>query len=1024
MSRLKHAFLVLALALTTACVEKEGEVKIRVQVKTNQGDPVNGATVALDGKPLGETDNHGAFATQVKVPVGTKPKLEVKKESDAYYFAPYYETFAVTAGEQDFEVKATLYFVPKPSPDGGNIQVNNTPPVANQPAVETAAVPEPSIAEQPRAGQSPADQPANEQPAAEQPSAEANMVQDLPEPPEVAAKAAALVEEIVAEESAQKPELVENDLLAEDAPTAALDPKDVATPNEPAVNLQSLADEAPELSAKGLDTFPTTLRANLGPTVFTVHVFAGETPVPEAEVFIGEEDSNDLRSACKTNARGRCVVRFADKPELPVTFVATKRGFKSATITVPVKNKGKLKIVMEHGHTLDIFAVSKSYNHSVGLKDVEVYVGGKKVGLTDKFGRHSFVHEGKADDLLTITLKPKAFLPETYETDFITSGPMTLVKYFTPEQPPAIRMTVLSPEPAGPLSKRVTEELNSAFDESLRAAARKHLFSSSAFKEYPLALYQRSLKRTGRSLTDTLKIGWQETELKAVVDAVLVPTVVAGDNPTLELSVVDSTGRVLAAAKEDLESLSDKTSMDRAVAVIAKKITRSFPFEGAVLSKEADKVIINIGQAQGRGIKAGDVIDVYGVQAEKLGRSQLYKKVASVTVREVSDSTAKCSVSKLLPRSTIERGDLVALRPRKAPDAGGAEIRIVGGPKASPISQANVYFNDFWIGATDEAGRLYLDATGSGTLKVIKQGFQDYAKPVSLIAQAKIEASLKREAAFLRIDSKPSAAIVKIDGKVLGKTPLSTPIPVPTGFVKLEVVGPAGYKSYSSVLELDQGTLDLAGANTVALEQDYLARTDKLLKDGKNEEALVLLGGIPKEHSDYLLGRHEAGEIFLTLLDQPAKAAEAFGIVTSNEGVKQFADKRFIGSHINEGIALFMTAERLTNTQPEAAKAHYAKALEVLDNVLPHLRFVPSAQYDAAVHNVDYHRALSRHRIWTSTKDPRYLAEAVRTWKSYLDGDARSVPADGNSKKYVQNAEVYYKQAQASLNSAKSVSKQ
>ena len=97
-----------------------------------------------------------------------------------------------------------------------------------------------------------------------------------------------------------------------------------------------------------------------------------------------------------------------------------------------------------------------------------------------------------------------------------------------------------------------------------------------------------------------------------------------------------------------------------------------------------------------------------------------------------------------------------------------------------------------------------------------------------------------------------------------------------------------------------------------------------------------------------------------------------------------------------------MTAERLAKSQPEVAKAHYQKALDVLDNVVPQLRFVPAGQYAAAVHNVDYHRALCRHRIWVATQDPRMLADAVKTWRGYLDGSARSVPADGNSKSYLE----------------------
>ena len=106
------------------CTPKDQAVRLKIEAKTNQGEPISGAVVSLDGKPVGETDLSGHFVTDQTIPTGTKPRLEVKKDSDTYYFAPYYESFAVNegtaAGDESVvlekEFKATLYFVPKPKP--------------------------------------------------------------------------------------------------------------------------------------------------------------------------------------------------------------------------------------------------------------------------------------------------------------------------------------------------------------------------------------------------------------------------------------------------------------------------------------------------------------------------------------------------------------------------------------------------------------------------------------------------------------------------------------------------------------------------------------------------------------------------------------------------------------------------------------------------------------------------------------------------------------------------------------------
>ncbi len=1007
----KLGLLVVAVLLATSCMKREARVRFRVEAKTNQGDPVSAAIVALDGIELGRTNALGLFEGDTDLPVGARRRLEVKKESAQYYFAPYYETFSVgDAKPLDLDVAATLYFVPKPS--------------ANE------------VAGAKDVGASPTASPTTTTDTGVSASAEAEAKVEAAPPKDedltaVLAAEAAKATDVAAEIAAPEGDGAAEELAAEEP--AADEP---AAPAAIGTIEQSIVNPKPELAAVNLDfvaeqkpaVYPKPHRPDQGAHVFTVHVFAGEAPVAEAQVLLGQDEDGDLKVACTTNARGRCAIRFPEKPEGAVTFVAVKQGFKTKSVTATVDEKQILKIDLERGQTIDIFTVTKAYNFTTGLKDVEIYVNDKRVGVTDRFGRYSHVYEGKADDLITVTLKSKGYLPETYETDFVATGPMKLVRPFTPADPPSVRVAVLMPQPAGAVDAKAAAALQGPLDDAVKSAARKHLFSSAAFKEYPIALLDRASKRIGRGLPQMLRQGWGDTDLKATVDALLLPTIIPGPKPSLELSVVDSAGRVIAAAKEDLDNVNDKASVDRAVAVVAKKITRAFPFEGAVLSKEADKVVINLGYGAGRGVKAGDVLDVYGVVSANKGLVQEQKNIARLVIREVFDTTAKCAVQGLVSRATIERGDLVALRPRRVMEAGGAQIRVSGNLKGSgsdPIPQANVYFNDAWIGATDDQGRLYLDATGTGTIKVIRHGFQPVSKSVALTSQSRLDVSVKRETAFLRVDSVPTGAAVKVEGKLIGKTPLATPIPVPSGFVKVEIEAPGGgYKSYSQVLELDQGTLDLTGANAIQLESDQRTIAQRLLKEGKVEDALAAYEAIPKTHSDYLLARHEAGEIYLNVLDQPAKAAEAFGLVTADEGVKQFMDKRFIGSHVDEGIALFETAEKLGTDQPQAAAAHYKKAIEVLENVVPQLRFVMAEQYAQAVHNVDFHRALARHKLWLMSQDQAGLADTVRTWRSYLDGSARSLPAEGASKAYVENAQVYYRQAQASLGAAKNVSNQ
>lgn len=1016
---------VIAALFVVGCTPKEATLSLKANVKTNQGDPVQGAVVAIDGKSLGETDINGIFESEIKVAIGERRRVEIKKDSDVYYFAPYYENFTLAdAQPQELALNAVLYFVPKPSA---------------------------TVASQPQSEQAPATAPAVEKPVVQNEDGELTTThngaeefstiqeEDLAESePAVAAVAVSPVKEeirdtvaAVVETPTPKKQVAEapiaseqDDLLApsveEDVGTQVSEPiaaQTVAVPVEPV--------GIPEAAPAPVKIKPGNKITAVGQSLFTVHAFMGKTAVKDVTITYGLSGSNDLKEACRTNERGRCVIRFTGNEAENVTLVATRPGFKTVTKVIRLENKGKITLAMEQGHTLDIYALEKNYNYKNGIENAEVFINGKQVGKTDAFGKYTYVYAGKKEDLISVSIRAKNYLPEVFETDFVASESMSLVKIFAPEIPPPAKVVILSPRIAGKSDSVKPGAVDVGFDQKIRHATSQTLFSSAAFKEYPQELLEKHLKAYGAGTAEILTKGWADLEIKKMVDVLLVPTVVFEDKTTLELSMVDARGTTVAAAKEILDDIGDAASINRAVADIAKKVVRAFPFEGAVLSKDASGVSINLGFASGRGVKAGDYLDVYGLQVERHGKAKEFGRIGTLVIKELADATARASVSNLEPRAVIERGDIVAMRVRKPSNPSSAQVRVASGKGGSgDVSGANVYFNDTWIGATDSDGRLYAEVTGTGTLKVIKQGFAPFTRQVGMRSGVRHDVVLAAQQAYLRVDSQPQGAKVLVDGKSVGVTPIMTPIPTQVGFVKLQLEAPNGYKTWSQVLELDEGTLDLTGARAVVLETDVLQPALTLKNNGKMQEAAAALANIPETHSDYLAAQHELGQIFLSNLNMPARAAEAFGKITSVESVKNFSDKRFIGSHVNEGVAIFQTAERLASEQPESAQAHYRKAIAVLEGVVPHLRHVPAAQYSKAVHNVDYYRALARHRLWNETQDPALLSEALKTWKSYIDGSARSVPVQAGDRAFVENAQVFYRQALATYNSGAKAVKQ
>lgn len=931
MRRLKALALIFVLACVSACEAPPSDVTIFLTARDNQGQAVADANVRINGEGVGTTDANGHLKRTVSLVPKTTAQVEVKKDSSTFYYAPSFHTFEVEERKlQDVRLAATLYFVPKPSPeDAARLAAEDA--AVNQP--ETAATETPPT------------------PVTEETTEETSAVAE--------ADASGTLMKVVPAE-----------------PTKA----------EPAV--------------------PQTY-------LFTLHVTNGGKALAGAEVHYGEISHGQLTLGCTSNERGRCLIKFKGAPNGPVTFIVKKRGFHTRTINARVAHKGIYPVKMNKGETLDLFAVNKLYHYTRGLSGVQVFIQGRAVGETDRFGHFSHNYTGAKGDLLEVTLKAKDHLPAEFTTDFIVSGPMNLVRYFMPAGAPPASIALLPARAAGDMAAAEATNINSDLDETLSKAATKYLFASGVFRE--VAEETLTSELTPERM---IKDGWFNTALKGSLDALLLPTVVIGEPSTVELSLIDSKGQVLAAAKDRLGSVTDKGAIDQAVRTIASQLLATFPFEGAIIAKNGDQVTINMGQT-GHALKPGYEFEIYGLQSDKTGREQQHARIGRLRIETVAEKTSEATILENTSRAMVDIGDLVVLKTRHEVSETSVQIKVSGllSGKEEAVAQANVYIQDRWVGATDANGRLYMDKAAfgeSGLIKVLKHGYRDFTRDVQLSAVKRLDVKLVRETAFLRVESEPAGATVTLEGKVLGKTPLASPIPVPTGFVKLELKGASEFKTHTAIFDLAEGTLDLTGSRRIQLERDLIPPARRLLDAGKFMEAAKHLEEVPSSHSDALLARHMAGEIYLTRLDRPADAARLFGNVTEQEAVKNFSDKRFIGTHVNEGIALFHTAEKLAPSDPTTAAAHYQKALAVLGAVTPQLRFVPAEQFDQAVHNVGYHKALAAHKLWSISQERTTLENTLRLWREYLEQVATEEKSTDETKAFVENAGVFLKQAQAS----------
>lgn len=559
-----------------------------------------------------------------------------------------------------------------------------------------------------------------------------------------------------AEIEREQPTLAENKPAAE---TPAVETKvtDAATPS-PAV--EETAPTSVASTPTIAEEVPSVASAADAPIVLTVHAFEGERPLKDASIAFAHDDQTLFEPGCKTNERGRCVIRFTSVPLGAVKFVARATGFQTQVISEKVAHQGLIKFVMQRGASIEVLAQSRTYNRIAPIAGIGVEINGKKAGVTDAFGHYLQPYRGKRTDLVPVVLTSEKMLPAKYETDFVVAGPVQLVKQFTAKRPVAARVAILNLQTSGDVRNTQLYQPSLATERQMAKSLKKFMVLRGGFQEVALSRLRVVSKQEPTRITKALMRGWAGTKYAAELDFVFLPTLVVGDPMMLEVAVVGAHGQVVAAATDVLTQVAEPGAVDDAVAAISERLYDIFPFQAAVIEANKNEVATNAGAVHRLGLKPGDEADVFGTQNDADGRTQSQVKIARVKMKTITKDQSVATVTKLEPRSAIQLGDMVVFRASREPAAPGSEVRVYGslpGGRARSLAQANVYLGEKWVGATDVNGKLQIDAAsaqkGKTWLRVIKPGHRAYAKEITFPTTARQEITIVRDSASVDIDA-------------------------------------------------------------------------------------------------------------------------------------------------------------------------------------------------------------------------------------------------------------------------------
>ncbi|MBP9706350.1 MAG: hypothetical protein KBD78_01835 [Oligoflexales bacterium] len=942
MKLVKAFFLASSLSVIGCDYFSQKQFDLNVVVKNSEQEPIEAANIYLDGESLGQTGDTGTIKIPIKTSNKSALKIEVKKESVEHYFAPYYQTI----NPEDIKngniiINAILFSVPKSQ----KFVADKTDATIN--TQESVSESKEEIAFESTQKDAPI--------TFEKIDLQSNLIQDPPQATSV------------------KDDIIEN-VKAAPLPVIADEKIDVQPP-----------DYKPSLVE---DKF----------VKFSFYVSSDKGPITGAKIISKDEGLSD-NNLCTTNQNGRCQakVRQAEGSKIQILVKAEK--YVTQELQVKLSEGGKKRVVLERGLSLDVATYVRRFDYASSLQGVKVFIDEKPIGETNSAGFFTSILPIKKDQLLRVRLESKDFLPKVYDVELVVGGPLFIERYFTPKTPPKVHVSIVPILPAGEVTQVDLKGFEGRLDSIVYESLNTHLFAKQAFSYFPIERVDQGLAQAQISINQISEKGWRSSSIANQLDALIIPIIEMSVPKKLSFNFVNRDGEIVQSTQTVLTEANHSLAIDKGIKDLAEKIIKNFPFEGAITRVEANNVWINIGKKSLRGIRPKDEVEIYSTQLDAFGQKRDIVKIAVEEVFDVGDNESHVIINSALPpRTYISVGDLVVTRPRvntSALSRSSAELTqeiLVSDQSRSKsenkyIGQVNVYLNENWLGATNEKGQLQLrqKLKKEDKLRFVKPGYGVLEKTIDEVEKNRFEFELKRNTALLVIDTVPGALEVYADDVKIGTSPLNKTIQVAGSFVNLKVKAPKGYIDFNRIIEITGSEVNLGKNNKLILQKDILGEAKILIGANKFSEAIKILAEIERNHADYLNSWHLRGDLLLTKLENPFEAAKSYGVVTADKEVKNFNNKKYISSHINEGIALVKAAMKFQENKDQIALPTLVKASSTLENVQPYLHFISKDRYEEAVLSVSYYKALSQHLIWIESKDEQMKELARKSWQQHSD---------------------------------------
>jgi tetratricopeptide (TPR) repeat protein len=690
----------------------------------------------------------------------------------------------------------------------------------------------------------------------------------------------------------------------------------------------------------------------------------------------GKEEAKEMASVAKPAKKAPAEIKPVEKAT-PAKAPARKKTPPAAKVK-PVKSKRLRSKVSVRTRT-------HSYGISKPVSGVIVKVNGKRIGKTNSKGALTFKYRGRIDKEAKLTLTAPGYIPAQWETSIAAKGKQTIHRFFYPEKPKPIKVGIY-----GYVNNSPQEDLSEVLNR-IEEAISNNMFIYSSFSEVPKAVLRDRMTRGSLDMETVSTKGWQKTRLMRTVDMIISGSVTRDDSgTTIETTVNTADGKIILS---QINKVRQKKNIKNTAKLIVKNIIDQFPFEGVIDTIEEDRYRVNLGKLDYK-IRRGNEFTYMKATSNSAGKFTGFREAGKLKINETEDANSWAKIVALNEGDELSIGDMIVrrryLEEEKEATKDSFTLLARGGlgPDAQPLWGVNVYINNTWVGTTRSNGKVTVPVRvyEEHDILLSRHGYKPLKETFSVEKNKEVkEFALEVSNALFKVDSVPSAATVFIDGVEIGTTPIIDGTPVNFGFRKVKLSVGGEYRDWEKIIEFNRPEMDYLDNNKILFLKDYMKIGKMAEQSGNIDAAIEAYKKTERESPDYSKAHCRLAQLSMDEKKDYDLAISEFEKVLSLPENRQIIYKQFAVTYTNLGHAYYEKGNQLVQKDRRAAARNFAKAIEKLNVAKQNIRFFPNRQFDEAVHDTYYYRAISYHKLYLITKKSSLLPKTDRAWKEYFD---------------------------------------